>query len=140
MFEGREDFLDKVRRVGAKLGKRMVYEKKKEMREKYLKEPPGWIIGTIKRELNLSDITGNPSVEELHDRHDTALTYWRQNRQQRKKLEEEKRLAWEAEQRRRRGDPKTWEYHIAKAEENKRRAAREGTTSETWPPPRPEEG
>ena len=29
MFEGREDFLDKVRRVGAKLGKRMVYEKKK---------------------------------------------------------------------------------------------------------------
>jgi hypothetical protein len=31
----------------------MVYEKKKEMREKYLKMPRGWIFGTIKRELNL---------------------------------------------------------------------------------------
>jgi hypothetical protein len=27
----------------------MIYEKKKEMCEKYLKEPPGWILGTIKR-------------------------------------------------------------------------------------------
>jgi hypothetical protein len=56
-----------------------VYEKKKEMREKYLKEPPGWIIGTIKRELNLSDLTWNSLLDELHDRHDTTLAYWRQN-------------------------------------------------------------
>jgi hypothetical protein len=49
MFEGREEFLNEVQRKGAKFGKRMVYEKKKEMREKYLKEPPGWILRTIKR-------------------------------------------------------------------------------------------
>jgi hypothetical protein len=35
--DGREEFLDEVRRKGAKLGKRMVYEKKLEMQEKYLK-------------------------------------------------------------------------------------------------------
>jgi hypothetical protein len=36
-----------------------------------------------------------------------------------------------------------WEYHIAKAQENNRHAREvelEGMTSETWPPPRPEEG
>jgi hypothetical protein len=32
----------------------MMYERKQEMREKYLKVPPGWILGTIKRELNAS--------------------------------------------------------------------------------------
>jgi hypothetical protein len=48
-FDDREEFFDEVRRKGAKLGKRMVFEKKKEMFEKYLKEPPGWILGTIKR-------------------------------------------------------------------------------------------
>jgi hypothetical protein len=48
-FNGRKQFLDEVQRKGAKLGKRMIYEKKKEMCEKYLKEPSGWILGTIKR-------------------------------------------------------------------------------------------
>jgi hypothetical protein len=55
-----------------------------------------------------------------------------------KKVEEEKRLAWETEQQKRREDPKTWEYHIAKAEENNRRARaaeRKGTTFERWPLP-----
>jgi hypothetical protein len=169
----------------------MIYEKKNEMCEKYLKEPSGWILETIKRELNISEFKGDEGLEELNDRHDMALAYWRHNcgqyppervwdrfhfdllyksfesrhelqawcvarvkqlkdhvyleeqRQQRKKVEEEKRLAWEAEQQRRREDPRTWEYHIAKAKENNRRrkaAKREGTTSETWPAPRPEEG
>jgi hypothetical protein len=45
-------------------GKRMVYEKKKEMREKYLKMPPGWILGTIKRELNLY-ASGGETLEDL---------------------------------------------------------------------------
>jgi hypothetical protein len=81
-FDGREEFLDEVRRKGAKLGKIMIYEKKKKMREKYLKEPPGWILGIIKRELNLSEFKGDEGLEELNDRHDTALTYWRQNRRQ----------------------------------------------------------
>jgi hypothetical protein len=36
-FDGREEFFYEVLRKGPKLGKRMVYEKKKEMREKYLK-------------------------------------------------------------------------------------------------------
>jgi hypothetical protein len=52
------------------------------MREKYLKEPPGWITGTIKRQIILLDLTGNPSLEELHDHHDTALAYCRQNYRQ----------------------------------------------------------
>jgi hypothetical protein len=37
-FDGREEFLDVVRRKGVKLGKRMLFGKKK-IREKYLKEP-----------------------------------------------------------------------------------------------------
>jgi hypothetical protein len=49
MFNGREEFLDEVWRKGVRFGKRMVYEKKKEMHEKYLKESLGWILGTIKR-------------------------------------------------------------------------------------------
>jgi hypothetical protein len=69
------EFLDHVKRKGDKLGKRMVYERKQQMSNKHLKEPPSWIIGTIKRELNLSNLTGNPSLDELHDRHDTALAY-----------------------------------------------------------------
>jgi hypothetical protein len=52
------------------------------MREKYLKEPPGWILGTIKRELNLFDLLGNETLEDLQDHHDMALSYWRQNRRQ----------------------------------------------------------
>jgi hypothetical protein len=54
-LESREKFLDEVRRKGPEVGKKMVYERKKEMREKYLKELPGWILGTIMRELNLSN-------------------------------------------------------------------------------------
>jgi hypothetical protein len=141
----------------------MVYEKRKEMREKYLKKPPGWILQTIKREMNIFELKGNEVLEELHDHHDTALVYWRQNRQQyppewvwdkfyfdllhksfesrhelrawcvarvkqlkdlvyledqrqqRMKVEEEKRLAWEVEQQRRHQGLRTWEYHIAKS-------------------------
>jgi hypothetical protein len=44
-----------------KLGKRMTFEKK-EIREKNLKEPPGWILGIIKRELNLFDLCHNEMV------------------------------------------------------------------------------
>jgi hypothetical protein len=55
-------------------------KKRKEIREKYLNEPPGWIIVIIKRELNLADLTCNHLLEELHDRRDTTLAYWRQNR------------------------------------------------------------
>jgi hypothetical protein len=57
----------------------MVYENKKEMREKYLKMPPGWILGTIKRELNLYAFGGD-TLEDLQDRTEMALAYWRQNR------------------------------------------------------------
>jgi hypothetical protein len=53
----------------------MIYKKKKEMHEKYLNEPPGWILGTIKRELNLSEFKGDEGLEELNDCHNTALTY-----------------------------------------------------------------
>jgi hypothetical protein len=49
------------------------------MREKYLQVPPGWILGTIKRELNAS---GGDMLEDRHDRHEMALAYWRQNRRQ----------------------------------------------------------
>jgi hypothetical protein len=79
MFEGREEFLDQVQRKRDKLGKRMMYERKQQMREKYLKVPPSWILGTVKRELNLFDLRGNGTVDDLYDEHDKALTYWRQN-------------------------------------------------------------
>jgi hypothetical protein len=44
------------------------------MREKYLKMPPSWILGIVKRELNLFDLHGNGTVDHLHDEHDKA---WR---------------------------------------------------------------
>jgi hypothetical protein len=74
MFEGREEFLDEVCRKGDKLGRRMMYERKQQMCERHLKVPPGWILGTIKRELNLCEHNGT-----LDDLYDKALAYWRQN-------------------------------------------------------------
>jgi hypothetical protein len=53
----------------------MVYEKKKEMREKYLKMPPR-ILGTIKRELNLYASSGD-TLEDLQDHTEIALVCWR---------------------------------------------------------------
>jgi hypothetical protein len=52
----------------------MVYEKKKEMQEKYLKMPLSWILGTIKRELN-SYASDDDMLEDLQDRIETALAY-----------------------------------------------------------------
>jgi hypothetical protein len=57
----------------------MVDERKQQMHDKYLKDPPRWILATVKRDWNLSDLTGNPCLDELHDFHDTALAYWGQN-------------------------------------------------------------
>jgi hypothetical protein len=51
MFECHEEFLDQDQRKRDKLGKRMMYERKQQMREKHLKVPPHWILGTNKREL-----------------------------------------------------------------------------------------
>jgi hypothetical protein len=76
-FEGCEKFLEQVRRKGDKFGKIMMYEEKQEMRKKYLKVPPGWILGTIKRELNTS---GGDTSKDRQDHHEIALAYWRQNR------------------------------------------------------------
>jgi hypothetical protein len=73
-FEGHKNFFEKVQRKGDKLGKMTMYERKQEMREKYLKVPPGWILGTIKRELNAS---GSDTLEDRQDSHEMALTYWR---------------------------------------------------------------
>jgi hypothetical protein len=78
MFEGREEFLDEVCRKRDKLGRRMMYERKQHMHEKHLKVPLNWILGTIKRELNLCEHDG--TLDNLHDEHDKALAYWRQNR------------------------------------------------------------
>jgi hypothetical protein len=56
-----------------------------------------------------------------------------------RKAEEEKRLAHEAEVKKRRETPRTWEHYKAQCDEANRRAreadARD-TTSENWPPPR----
>jgi hypothetical protein len=54
----------------------MVYEKKKEMHEKYLNMPSGWILRTINRELNLYASGGN-TLEDLQDHTEMALAYWR---------------------------------------------------------------
>jgi hypothetical protein len=69
-FEGHEKFLEQVWRKGDKLRKMMMYKRKQEMREKYLKVPSGWILGTIKRELNAF---GGDTLEDPHDRHETDL-------------------------------------------------------------------
>jgi hypothetical protein len=53
-----------------------------------------------------------------------------------RKAEEEKRLAQEAELKRRRETPGTWEHYKAQCDEADRRAREAdagGTTSETWP-------
>jgi hypothetical protein len=73
MFEGHEEFLDQVQRKGDKFGKRMMYERKQQMRLKHLKVPPGWILGTIKRELNLCE--HDETLDDLHDERDQALAY-----------------------------------------------------------------
>jgi hypothetical protein len=80
MFEGHEEFLDQVRRKGDKLGKRMIYERKQHMHEKYLKVSPGWILGIIKTKLKLFEHDG--TLDDLHNEHNKALAYWRQNRRQ----------------------------------------------------------
>jgi hypothetical protein len=59
----------------------MVYENKKEMREKYLKMSSGWNLRTIKKELNLY-VSDGDTLEDLQDRTEMALMYWRQNRRQ----------------------------------------------------------
>jgi hypothetical protein len=79
-FEGREKFLYQVRRKGDKLDKMMMYKRKQQMCEKYLKVPPGWILGTIQRELNLFE--HDATLDDLHDEHNKTLAYWRQNRRQ----------------------------------------------------------
>jgi hypothetical protein len=59
--------------------------------------------------------------------------------EERLKAEEEKRLAREAEEQRRRETPGTWEHCNARQEEVNKRAREAdagGTISETWPPPR----
>jgi hypothetical protein len=80
MFEGHEEFFDQVQRKGDKLGKRMMYERKQQMCEKHLNVPPRWILGTIKTELKLFEHDG--TLDDLHDEHDKALAYWRQNHRQ----------------------------------------------------------
>jgi hypothetical protein len=58
----------------------MMYERKQQMHEKHLKVPSGWILRTIKRELNLFEHDG--TLDDLHDEHDKALAYLRHNCQQ----------------------------------------------------------
>jgi hypothetical protein len=41
--------------------------------------PPRWILGTIKRELNLFKLCGNETLDDFQRQHDTALAYWRKN-------------------------------------------------------------
>jgi hypothetical protein len=74
-FKGHKEFVEQVQRKGDKLGKRMVYERKQQMHEKYLKQPPRWILGIIKRELNLFKQSGNEMLDDLHHQHDTALVH-----------------------------------------------------------------
>jgi hypothetical protein len=80
-FKGREEFLDLVQKKGEKLGNNMVYERKQQMREKYLKQPPRWILGIIKR-VDFFKLCGNETLDDLHRQHDTALVYWRWNHRQ----------------------------------------------------------
>jgi hypothetical protein len=65
MFKGHEEFLDEVHRKGDKLDSRMMYERKHQMYQKYLKVPSGWIFGTIKRELNLCEHDGTCTMSMI---------------------------------------------------------------------------
>jgi hypothetical protein len=47
-FENHEKFLDQVQRKWDKLGKRMMYERKQQMHEKYLKVQPRWFLGQLR--------------------------------------------------------------------------------------------
>ncbi len=58
----------------------MVYGKKKEIREKYLKVSSGWILGTIKPVLKLFE--HDETLDDLHNDNDKALAHWRQNHRQ----------------------------------------------------------
>jgi hypothetical protein len=63
--------------------------------------------------------------------------------EQQLKAEEEKRLAWEPEEKVRHETPGTWEHQKVVQEEANRRAREAddgGTASETWPPPRSSSG
>jgi hypothetical protein len=73
--KGHEEFLEQVRRKGEKLGNMMVYERKQQLREKHLKQPPRWILGIIKRELNLFKLCGHKTLDDLHRQHYMALAY-----------------------------------------------------------------
>jgi hypothetical protein len=73
IFGGRKEFLDEFHRKGDKLGRMMMYERKQQMHQKQLKVPPGWILGTIKREMNLCEHDG--TLDDLHDVHDMTLAY-----------------------------------------------------------------
>jgi hypothetical protein len=53
----------------------MMYERKQQICEKYLKVSSGWILRTIKRVLNLFE--HDEILDDLHDEHDKALVYWR---------------------------------------------------------------
>jgi hypothetical protein len=75
MFEGHEEFLDQVQSTGDKLGKRMMYERKQQMHKKYLKVPPRWILGIIKRELNLFKLWNNETLDDFYRQHNMALAY-----------------------------------------------------------------
>jgi hypothetical protein len=71
-FEGREKFLAEVQRKGPKLGKKMVDERKEEMRRKHLKIPPDWIVFTILNDLNLPTYNG---IEELREQKEMSLAH-----------------------------------------------------------------
>jgi hypothetical protein len=58
------------------LGRKWSTKEKKEICEKHLKESPGWVIGTIMKELNLLDkIAPTESLDAYRDRRKTALAY-----------------------------------------------------------------
>jgi hypothetical protein len=66
------------------------------------------------------------------------LMYLEEQRRQQIKVEEEKMLAQEVEQQRRRETPGTWEHYKARRKETNKHAREAdiaGMTSETWPPP-----
>ncbi len=82
MFEGRKEFLDEVHRKRDKPGRRMMYERKQQMREKHLKQSPRWILGIIKRQLNLFKLCDNEMLDNIHRQDDMALVYQRKNHRQ----------------------------------------------------------
>jgi hypothetical protein len=59
------NFLMRFEGKGRSLTREWFMKIRRECVKFFLNEPPGWILGTIKSELNLFELSGNETLEDL---------------------------------------------------------------------------